>query len=214
MILTQDCLSTNSSKYYIYSHIREDKNEIFYIGLGTKAKGNTIRRIYTRAYDYHKGNPYWSRIVNKTSYKVKILEEFNSLEEVKNREIELIAKFKRKVDGGYLTNVSTGGESNSGCIAWNRGKKLSIDHINKLSKVNIGKKHSEDTKRKMSEAHIGRKKNYSIASRKKVIDIETKIIYNSALDAFNSSNLSIKYRAFTDRINKGKKYFKYAYVNK
>ena len=207
MALTQEC------KYFIYSHTREDRNEVFYIGLGTKAKGNTIRRIYTRAFDYHKGNPYWSRVVNKTSYKVEILEEFNSLDKVKSREIELIAKFKRKVDGGYLTNVSTGGESNSGCIAWNKGKKISQDTRDKLSKANIGKKLSEDTKRKMSEAHKGKKKNYSVASRKKVVNTETKIIYNSALEAFNSSNLPIKYRAFTDRINKGRKHFKYAYVN-
>lgn len=25
-------------KYYVYQHIREDKNEIFYIGIGTRSK--------------------------------------------------------------------------------------------------------------------------------------------------------------------------------
>lgn len=74
-------------KYYIYQHIRLDTNEIFYIGKGTKKlKGNVYHRAYTRS----SRNEHWLNIVNKTSYKVEILEEFETEEQCLLKETELI----------------------------------------------------------------------------------------------------------------------------
>ena len=74
-------------KYYIYQHIRLDTNEILYISKGTKnLKGN----IYHRAYTKSSRNEYWLNIVNKTSYKVEILEEFQTEEQCLLKETELI----------------------------------------------------------------------------------------------------------------------------
>lgn len=35
-------------KYYVYQHIREDKNEIFYIGIGTKSKQDPRCKLYNK----------------------------------------------------------------------------------------------------------------------------------------------------------------------
>lgn len=43
-------------KFYVYQHIREDKNEIFYIGIGTKSKQDLKCNTYSRAYSKHIDN--------------------------------------------------------------------------------------------------------------------------------------------------------------
>lgn len=48
-------------------------------------------------------------------------------------------------------------ESKLKMSAWQKGRKLSEEHIKKMSKAQIGNKHSEETKLKMSESHIGKK---------------------------------------------------------
>ncbi len=61
--------------YYIYQHVRLDSNEVFYIGKGTKKrKGNA----YFRAFTKNSRNQYWKNITQTTSYKVEILEEYES----------------------------------------------------------------------------------------------------------------------------------------
>ena len=76
--------------YYIYQHIRLDKNEVFYIGKGTKKlKGN----IYHRAYTKCSRNNQWLNIINKSAYKVEILEEFETEKECLLRESELISSY-------------------------------------------------------------------------------------------------------------------------
>lgn len=73
--------------YYIYQHVRLDTNEVFYIGKGTKKlKGN----IYHRAYTKNSRNEYWKNIVNQTSYKIEILEEFETENACLLKESELI----------------------------------------------------------------------------------------------------------------------------
>jgi len=89
--------------YYIYQHIRLDTNEVFYIGKGTKkSKGN----IYHRAYTKNSRNNYWLNIVNKTSYKVEIIEEFDTEKECLLKETELIIKYGYSWNNtGTLCNI-------------------------------------------------------------------------------------------------------------
>jgi len=76
--------------YYIYQHVRLDTNEVFYIGKGTKKlKGN----VYHRAYTKNSRNEYWKNIVNQTSYKVEILEEFETEKACLLKESELIVLY-------------------------------------------------------------------------------------------------------------------------
>ena len=49
---------------YVYRHIRLDKNEPFYIGIGAHLK---------RAYEKTKRNKFWYNVVAKTEYNVEIL---------------------------------------------------------------------------------------------------------------------------------------------
>lgn len=104
--------SKESGKHYLYQHIRLDKNEVFYVGIGTQYYE---RYNYTRAKAKSKDrNNIWNGITSRTDYKIEILFESNDYSFIKQKEIEVIAKYKRIKDGGILSNLSLGGESNNG----------------------------------------------------------------------------------------------------
>lgn len=124
-------------KFYVYQHIREDKNEIFYIGIGTKSKQDLRCNTYSRAYSKHIDNNIWLKIVAKTNWKFEILFESDNRKEVEQMEINLIAKYGRKcAKNGCLANLTLGGESN------------------------LGYKHTEEAIKKISEK-AKRKRGYS-----------------------------------------------------
>ena len=61
----------DSGKYFLYRHIRLDKNEPFYIGIGTKRNYSSFKSIYARAFEKESGrNKHWKNIINKTNYKL------------------------------------------------------------------------------------------------------------------------------------------------
>jgi hypothetical protein len=107
---------TNEGKYYLYRHIRLDKEEPFYIGIGKKysscINSEYFKRVYKRAFDTHqRRNSIWSRITSKTSYEVEILLESNDLQFIKNKEREFVHFYGRKDLGtGILANLTDGGE--------------------------------------------------------------------------------------------------------
>jgi len=97
-------------KYYVYRHIRLDKNIPFYIGLGTKQNSYAAFEVeYNRAFSLERSD-FWKRITDKTNYKVEIVFESNNYQEVKDKEIELISLYKKINDGGSLCNISIGGD--------------------------------------------------------------------------------------------------------
>lgn len=143
-------------KYYVYQHIREDKNEIFYIGIGTKSKQDFKCNTYSRAYSKHIDNNIWLKIVAKTNWKFEILFESDDRKEVEQMEIDLIKKYGRKCDKtGHLCNLTLGGESN-----------LGYTHTEEAIK-----KISEKAKRKRGYSNI----NYTPELRKKLSDIQKEI---------------------------------------
>jgi hypothetical protein len=90
---------------YVYRHIRKDKDQVFYIGIGTDDKGK-----YTRAFSKNR-NRYWKRIVDKTDYEVEIIFDELTKEEAINKEIEFISIYGRHDLGfGSLCNLTDGGE--------------------------------------------------------------------------------------------------------
>lgn len=90
---------------YVYRHIRKDKNEVFYIGIGTDDKGK-----YVRANSKNR-NKYWKRIVDKTNYEIEILFDNISKEEAIKKEIEFISIYgRRDLNKGTLANLTDGGE--------------------------------------------------------------------------------------------------------
>lgn len=122
-----------NNKHYLYSHIRLDTNEVFYIGIGTKnkndLKSNVNSIIYRRAYAKSDRNSIWKHILNKTTYKISILLESDDYEYIKQKEIELIFLYKRKNDGGTLSNLTVGGDGTVGYKMTDLQKKKLSDKL-------------------------------------------------------------------------------------
>lgn len=99
-------------RYYIYRHIRHDKNEPFYIGKGTKADNCVTHKVvYRRAYSKLDRNYIWKGITNRTDYTVEIIYETDSRKEIDKKEIEFIQLYGRIDKGtGTLCNLTDGGD--------------------------------------------------------------------------------------------------------
>lgn len=126
------------NKYFLYRHIRKDKNEVFYIGVGTKYYDKRCKNsnVYRRAFLKSIRNPFWKNITNKTDYEVEILYESDSYMFIEEKEKEFIQLYGRRENNtGTLVNMTGGG----------KGQKL----VHK-------KKHSYDTRLKMSVSAKGR----------------------------------------------------------
>jgi hypothetical protein len=98
-------------QHYVYQHIRPDKNEVFYIGIGSDYPNR-----YTRAYAFSKNhrNSIWDKIYKKNNNQVivEILSVHSDLKECFKEEKRLIQIYGRLCHGtGSLANISQGGES-------------------------------------------------------------------------------------------------------
>lgn len=133
------------NKHYLYKHIRLDKNEVFYVGIGTIQKNSS----YKRAFSVFGRSSYWKRITSKTDYKVEIILESNNFEFIKQKEIEFIKLYGRKDLGlGTLCNLTDGGEGATNVI-------IKEETRNKISKANKGKKRTQEQKLRLSECRKG-----------------------------------------------------------
>jgi len=143
----------------VYRHIRLDKNEPFYIGIGKTEK---------RPYEKIKRNKFWQNIVAKTDYHVDILINDLTWEEACKKEIEFIGLYGRDdLNNGTLVNLTDGGEgglkrihsaetrekmSNS-----RKGVPKSKEWRGKISQSHMGMKINEVTRQKLVDSHKGRK---------------------------------------------------------
>lgn len=176
-----------SNSTYIYRHIRLDKNEPFYIGIGTDSK-------YQRAYSKQSRNIFWNRIVQKTNYEVEILLDNLTRDEAKIKEIEFIALYGKKIDKtGILTNISDGGDGNSGGKHTEEAKRK-IGESNKLkdySKFDRSYMQTKEYKDKISKINKGRKMPDSM--RQKVSDrMKNRIVSEKEKNRLRSSMLGKK----------------------
>jgi len=106
----------------VYRHIRKDKNQPFYIGIGNEK----------RPYKKSDRNNYWHSIVSKTEYEVEILFEDLTWEQAAEKEIEFIKIYGRKDNGtGILANMTDGGDGSL-------GKKASKETRVKMSQQRKG----------------------------------------------------------------------------
>ena len=184
----------------VYRHIRTDKNEPFYIGIG---------KNISRAYSKKNRNKYWYNIVSKVNFEIEILFEGVSWEFAKKKEKEFIALYgRRDLSNGTLCNMTDGGD---GCA----GNKMSEEARNKIREARKGKKRSKQTIERIRQGHIGNKhseetKNkMSIAKSKKVLHIKSGNIYKSLKCA--CKELHLNYNTELSRIhnNSNKLQFKY-----
>ena len=138
----------------LYKHIRLDKNEPFYIGIFEDKR---------RPFEKSRRNNLWDKIVAKTNYKVEIIEEGLTWEEVCQMEKDLIKKYGRIDKGtGILTNLTDGGDGAVGLIR-------SEEHCNKISESLTGRKLTEEHKKNTSEGRMGIKDSQETKSKKSLI---------------------------------------------
>lgn len=213
---------------YLYRHIRKDKNEPFYIGIGSDDK-------YLRAYDFkqNRRNTIWNKISSKTEIIVEIILDDLTWEQACKKEIEFITLYGRKDKClGTLSNLTDGGEGAVGYIVSEEkklflsenfkgeknpfyNKKHTKESLEKLSNSlknrevwNKGKKgiYSEEVLKKMSESSKGKKawnkglKNVNGKGlSKNVLDFSTGIFYDSCKQAAEAYN--IKHSTLKNQLN-------------
>lgn len=145
---------------YVYRHIRLDKNEPFYIGIGKRKD---------RSWSNLGRNDMWHKIVKKTKYDVEILFENVEYDFAKQKEIEFIKLYGRKNIGtGSLCNMTDGGEGTLNAEAWNKGIPC-----------------SDETKKKISNANISK-----VYNDKYILDLNTGIFYHNIKEAAKYNNIS------------------------
>lgn len=99
----------------VYRHIRLDKNEPFYIGIGQEK----------RAYTKRERNEIWYRIVDKTDYEVEILFDDLSWEQAVEKEKEFISLYGRKNNNtGILANMTDGGEGSPNTVVSQKTRRI------------------------------------------------------------------------------------------
>lgn len=209
---------------YVYRHIRLDKNEPFYIGIGSD---NT----YKRAYKTKGRSKYWENI-SINGYEVEILMDNITWEDACKKEVEFISMYGRKDLGqGTLVNLTNGGDGSPGVIVSektrsyhkvnNKGKsnpfygkkhneetilKLKLNRQNsimpestkeKISKTLKGRKFSKETIEKMKSAQLGEKH----PNAKKIINTLNNKLYSSVKEAALDNNVkySSLYAMLTNR---------------
>lgn len=206
---------------YVYRHIRVDKNEPFYIGIGSD-------EFFKRAFSVKNRNNYWKNITAKTSYRIDVLFQDLTWEEACEKEKEFISIYGKKLSGGYLCNITDGGEGTLGLVFSEEvKKKMSLTRTGrKQSEAQkqkraatlsgpgnpwYGKKFSEEYKYKLSQAKLGKKRDPEVM--KKIHDSLKKSVtdgvqvYSSLKEA--ADKYSVHQCTITRWITKGLKNFKY-----
>ena len=194
---------------YLYRHIRLDKNEPFYIGIGSD-------NSYSRAHEKgNRRNKIWNKIVNKTKYEIEILLDDITWDYACQKEIEFIKLYGRiDLKSGTLANLTDGGDGTLGVFYSNERKKelsnrmknnpktwehlLSPESKLKSTKSLKGRKApnkgipmSKDQKQKLSLSKKGKCKAWNKGMKnvngkgmaKIVLDTQTGIFYESCKEA-------------------------------
>ncbi len=168
------------NKYYLYRHIRLDKNEPFYIGVGTKCKQDLVYNTYRRAFTKGGRKRLWKSIINKISYEVEIIIESNDYEFILEKEIEFIKLYGR-IDKktGILANHTDGGEGVKNRIVSeetrlkisksHKGKIISEEQKERCRELRLGSTNSQETRNKISQGN--KKRGHSGANHSRAIKI-------------------------------------------
>lgn len=187
---------------YVYRHIRLDKNEPFYIGIGSDDN-------YKRANCKLGRNNMWNKIVNKTKYRVDIVLDNLSWEEACEKEIELISLYGRiNKFNGFLSNLTDGGEGTLGILfTEDRRVNLSIvakkryENPNQRLKISLGQKKSYKDGR--MHPWIGRK--HSEESNKKNSESQKNLYENGYISPLKGKPKTNEHKEKLSNSHKGKK---------
>lgn len=148
--------------YYCYRHIRLDKKQPFYIGIGKcNMNVNTFLSRYYRMHNKIGRNDIWNKITQKSEWVAEILYESNNLDEIKKKEMEFISLYRRMKDGGLLCNMTDGGD---GVYNLDKEKRDRVTNFNK------GSKRSPESIDKMRQAKRRRSKNVKCETNSMVFE--------------------------------------------
>ena len=170
-------MAISENKYYVYMHTTPNNKR--YIGITRQ----TLEKRWRKGFSYR--TQYFSRAIKKYGWdniKHEVLFENLTEEEAKQKEIELIKKYKSN-NRHYGYNITSGGntisvygftkehrenlsKAHKGNIPWNKGKKLSEETIQKIK---------------------------ATRKRKKVLCITNGIVYNSVKEAGDALKINVKY---------------------
>jgi hypothetical protein len=129
---------------YVYRHIRLDKNEPFYIGIGSS-------EYYNRAYRHKNRSDLWKRISVKGGYEVEILLDNLTWDQACEKEKEFIALYGRiDLKTGFLANMTDGGDGTLNAVITEKQRKA-------VAEANKKRIFTEEDRKRMSERHTGRK---------------------------------------------------------
>ena len=131
------------SNFYAYQLRVKNSESPFYIGKGKGVRVYQHMMPSLLKQKSHKNNVIRVAMSEGIEVMSEILFDGLTEEQAHAKEIELIAFYGRRVNGGCLTNATDGGEGVSGYTPSEKTRDA-------IRKTRIGKKHTEETKAKMS----------------------------------------------------------------
>jgi hypothetical protein len=187
---------------YVYRHIRTDKNEPFYIGIGSDCN-------FTRANEKRKArrNKIWNDIYSKTQIEVEILFSDVSYEFACQKEIEFIKLYGRiNTNTGILSNLTDGGDTEIGRIVTLKEREYRSKLFSGVNNPMYGKKMSKESIEKGRLKRLGQKAwNKGLKGAQKanngkiVLDLNTGVFYDNAREAAEFNN--IKHTTLKSKLN-------------
>lgn len=170
------------NNWYVYRHIRLDKNEPFYIGIGNK-------KNYGRAYQNKpdRRNKIWKKIFDKTDIEVEIILEGLTKNQSSEKEQELIRLYGRKDLGtGTLCNMTDGGDGIWNCARSDETKeKLRQQKLGDKNPM-FGKTQTEETRLKRRNSLLGQTRSESTKKKQSLSTINSG--QAKSVDVYNFNN--------------------------
>lgn len=122
----------DNGRYYLYRHIRLDKNEPFYIGIGKKQyRKDCVNATFARSQSRKDRNIFWDRVTSKTNYLTEILYESDNRDFIQEKEREFIKLYgRRDLGSGTLVNLTDGGDNGLNRSAYAIQKQISTSKAN------------------------------------------------------------------------------------
>lgn len=174
---------------YVYSHIKADINDPFYIGMG---------KTKTRPWNMNKRSAFHKNIVKKHGVKVQILIDDVDWNTAWWWEIRWIKALKNV--GYELANHTDGGDGLKNPSLETR-KKIGAAHIG--NKYMVGRKLSDETKEKISNAHKGKTPNWELINCLAEINKNNKYMVGKKLSAETKHKMSLAHKG--NKYNLGRK---------
>ena len=157
------------NNWYVYRHIRLDKNEPFYIGIGNK-------KNYARAYQIRpdRRNSIWYKIFLKTEIKIEIILDGLTKTQASAKEQDFIKLYGRiDLGSGVLCNMTDGGDGVWNCLRSDETKeKIRQSKIGDKN-PNFGKTPSKETLLKRIEALTGQKRSEEVKHKQSLSTIKS-----------------------------------------